>query len=250
MESLKNREAPGINRDVTKVVIVGAGGFGREVLEIFKDQNKVSKKWDILGFIDDNKQSQGAVINDYPVLGGLDWLQENHKGNMKCVVAIGTCETRRLVTVKLEKMGMSFCNIIHPSVIMSEFVKMGEGVIICAGSILTVNIEIGCHTHININSTIGHDAVIGAYSTINPTAIINGNNVLGEGVYVGTGATFIQGVSVGDWSTIGAGAVVVRDIPEKVVAVGVPARVIKIKETTLINSPESANKRLELQQIS
>ena len=211
------------------VVIVGAGGFGREVLEIFKDQNKISQAWNILGFIDENKELHGKAINNYPVLGGLDWLREHKNDCFGCVCAIGTCETRKQVVQKLQETGISFYNAIHPSVIMSEFVELGQDVIICAGSILTVNIKIGDHVHINLNSTIGHDAVIGSYCTINPTVKINGNNHLGEGVYVGTGATFIQEVSVGDWSTIAAGAVIIEDIAERVVAVGVPAKVVRRK---------------------
>lgn len=212
------------------VVIIGAGGFGREVLEIFKDQNKISKSWNILGFIDENKQLHGKILNGYPVLGDLDWLREHNNDNLGCVVAVGTCKTRKQVVERMQEIGVNFYNAIHPSVIMSEFVELGQGVVICAGSILTVNIRIGNHVHINLNCTIGHDAVIGRYCTINPTVKINGNNHLGEGVYVGTGATFIQRVSVGSWSTIGAGAVVTVDIPEQVTAVGVPAKVIKNKD--------------------
>lgn len=212
------------------VVIVGAGGFGREVLEIFKDQNRISRSWNILGFVDENKQLQEKTLNSYPVLGGLDWLREHNSDNLGCVVAIGTCETRKQVVERLQEIGVNFYDAIHPSVIMSDSVKMGTDVIICAGSVLTVNITIGDHVHININSTIGHDAVIGSYCTINPIVAINGNNHLGEGVYVGTGATFIQEVSIGSWSTIGAGAVVIGDIPEKVTAVGVPAKVVKSKD--------------------
>ena len=212
------------------VVIIGAGGFGREVLEIFKDQNKISRGWNILGFVDENKQLHGKILNSYPVLGGLDWLREHNNDNLGCVVAVGTCETRKQVVERLQEIGVNFYNAVHPSVIMSEFVEMGTDVIICAGSILTVNIKVGDHVHINLNCTIGHDAVIGRYCTINPIAAINGNNHLGEGVYVGTGATFIQRVSVGSWSTIGAGAVVTVDIPEKVTAVVVPAKVIKSKD--------------------
>ena len=209
------------------VVIVGAGGFGREVLEIFKAQNNISETWDILGFTDENKQLHGTTMNGYPVLGDLDWLREYNSDNLGCVIAITDCEARKQVAERLQEMGINFYNAIHPSVIMSEFVELGKDVIICAGSILTVNIKIGDHVIIYLNSSIAHDVVIGNYCTINPTAIINGNNHLGEGVYVGTGATFIQEVSVGDWSTIGAGAVVIDDIPGRVVAVGVPARVLK-----------------------
>ena len=211
------------------VVIVSAGGFGREVLEIFKAQNKISKTWDILGFIDEDKQLHGKIMNGYPVVGGLDWLREHNNNKLGCVCAIGTCETRKQVVEKLQEIGVNFHNAIHPSVIMSDFVELGKDVIICAGSILTVNIKIGDHVHIDTNCIVAHDAVIGGYCRLNPGVKINGNNQLGEGVYVGTGAIFIQGISVGSWSTIGAGAVVIEDIPEKVVAVGVPAKVIERK---------------------
>ena len=212
---------------MNSVVIIGAGGFGREVLEIFKDHNRVSKTWNILGFIDENKELHGKMVNGYPVLGDLDWLGKHNSSDLGCVCAIGACETRRRVVEKLEEVGINFCNAIHPSVIMSEFVELGQDVIICAGSILTVNISIGNHVHIDTNCTVAHDAVIGDYCRLNPGVRINGENHLGEGVYVGTGGTFIQKVSVGNWATIGAGAVVIDDIPERVVAVGVPAKVVK-----------------------
>jgi sugar O-acyltransferase (sialic acid O-acetyltransferase NeuD family) len=215
---------------VNSVVVVGAGGFGREVMEIFKDRNRVSKTWDILGFIDENKELHGKMVNGYPVLGGLDWLRRHNSSDLGCVCAIGTCETRKRVVKGLHRIGVNFYNAIHPSVIMSEFVELGTDVIICAGSILTVNIKIGDHVHIDTNCTIAHDAVIGSYCRLGPGVRINGKNLLGEGVYVGTGATLVQQISVGSWSTIGAGAAVTVDIPEKVTAVGVPAKVIKSKD--------------------
>ena len=213
------------------IVIVGAGGFGREVLEIFNDLNKQKKKWNILGFIDNNKAIHGKTINKYRVLGGLDWF-ENHR-DVGCICAIGEPKTKKKVVEMLKKMDVKFYNAIHPSVIMSEFIEFGEGIIICAGTILTVNIKIGNHVIINLNCTIGHDAVIEDYCSLMPTVKINGNNHLYEGVYIGTGAAFIHQVSVGAWSTIGAGAVVINDIPENVVAVGTPAKVIKYKEKTI-----------------
>ena len=212
------------------VVIVGAGGFGREVLEIFKDQNRVSTTWDILGFIDENKELHGKIVNGYPVLGGLDWVRKHNNDNLGCVCAIGICETRKRVVERLQEIGVNFYNAIHPSVIISEFVDLGQDVIICAGSILTVNIKIGDHVHVDTNCTIAHDAVIESYCRLGPGVRINGENHLGEGVYVGTGATFIQQVSVGTWSTIGAGSVVTEDIPEKVVALGVPTKIIRRKD--------------------
>ena len=215
---------------VNSVVIIGAGGFGREVLEIFKAQNRISATWNILGFIDDNKKLHGKVTNGYPVLGGLEWLKEHNNTNLGCVCAIGTCETRKQVVDRLQEISVNYCNAIHPSVIMSEFVELGHDVIISAGSVLMVNIKIGNHVHIDTNCTIAHDTVMKDYCRIAPGVIISGDDHLGEGVYVGTGATFIQGVSVGSWSTIGAGTLVIKDMPGNAIVVGVPAKVIKRKE--------------------
>ena len=208
-----------------KVAVIGAGGFGREVLEIFKDDNRINQKWEIMGFLDGNEEIHGTQINGYPVLGCLDWLADNP--DVGCVVAIGDPKTKKAVIDEMENRNAKFVNAIHPSVVMSEFVKLGKNVIICAGCILTVDIVIHDHVILNINSTVGHDTIIENYCSIMPAVNINGNNQLNEGVYVGTGATFIQEVSVGSWTTIGAGAVIVKDIPENVVAVGMPAKAIK-----------------------
>ncbi|MEA3458432.1 MAG: transferase, partial [Candidatus Thermoplasmatota archaeon] len=146
-----------------KVVVVGAGGFGREVMEIFKDENKIGKKWDIVGFIDEDLAIHGKCINGFPVIGGLDWLIENNSKEIGCVIAVGNPKTKKLIVDKLKNNEINFVNAIHPSVMMSEYVELGEDVIICAGTILTVNITIGNHVIININSTIGHDAIIKDY---------------------------------------------------------------------------------------
>ncbi|MDI7260831.1 MAG: hypothetical protein QME90_13025 [Thermodesulfobacteriota bacterium] len=90
--------------NITKpVVIVGAGGFGREALEIFKDCNKMSKTWNVLGFIDEDKRLYGKMINNLPVLGGLEWRREHNNSELGCICAIGTCETRKQVVEKLEE---------------------------------------------------------------------------------------------------------------------------------------------------
>lgn len=209
------------------IVIFGAGGFGRETLEILKDQNKIEKRWKILGFIDENKELHGKKINEHLVLGGFEWLRNNKSTELACVCSIGECETRKRIVEDINEIGILFHNAIHPSVVIKDFVELGKGIVIQAGAILAVNSKIGNHVHINFNSTIGHDAVIHDYCTISPQVAINGFNVLEEGVYVGTGASFIQDIKVGRWSTIGAGASVIRDIPERVTAVGVPAKAIK-----------------------
>ena len=209
------------------VVIVGAGGFGREVLEIFKCQNKISNIWGILGFIDEDSRLRGKMINGYPVLGDLGWFKEHDNKNLGCVCTIGECEARSQVVERLQKIGVKYYNAIHPSVVMSEFVELGNDVIIGAGSVLTANIKIGDHVHINLNTTVGHDTEIGDCCTINPMVAISGNCNIGRRTYIGSGTTVIQNISVGSDSIVGAGSVVIRNLPSNVTACGVPARVIK-----------------------
>ena len=119
---------------------------------------------------------------------------------------------------------------IHPNVRISQYVKMGHGNIICAGNILTVNIKLGNHVILNLDCTVGHDAIIGDYSTILPSVNISGNSIIKEGCFIGTNSAVIEGVSVGEWSIIGAGAVLTKDIPARCTAVGVPAKAIKFHQ--------------------
>jgi len=216
------------------IVILGAGGFGREVLDILIAQNKISKKWKILGFIDENLELEGKVLNGYPVLGSFEWFsraraQADTKG-VRVVCAIGDNISKKKVVKKATSLGLKFVNVVHPTVVITDFVALGDGVIICAGCILTNQITIGNHVIINLDVTIGHDTVIEDFCTLAPGVHVSGRNKIGEGTNIGTGAVTIQGITIGRWSVIGAGAVVARDIPDKVVAVGVPARPIKAVE--------------------
>jgi sugar O-acyltransferase (sialic acid O-acetyltransferase NeuD family) len=213
------------------IAILGAGGFGREVLDILIAQNKISKRWRILGFIDENPELKGKALNGYPVLGSFDWLSKANT-KVKVVCAIGDNVSKKKVVEKAKSLGLKFANVIHPTVVMTDFVALGEGVVICAGCILTNQIVIGNHVIINLDVTIGHDAIIEDFCTLSPGVHISGRNKIGEGANIGTGAVTIQGISIGRWSIIGAGAVVVQDIPEKVVAVGVPAKPVKHIEDT------------------
>ena len=211
-------------------------------MEILKAQNEIENRWEILGFLDDSQELRGKTINGFPILGGISWLSGRQAEEIKCICAIGDTATRKKVVDKIVKSGGQFCQAIHPTVITSETVELGEDVIICAGTILTVNISIDDHSIINLNCTIGHDAVIEKFCTLNPTASINGHDHLEEGVYIGSGATLIEGVRIGKWTTVGAGAVVIDDIPPGVVAVGVPAKPIKNKTSEEFRPSKSGGK--------
>lgn len=210
--------------------IIGAGGFGREVIWLVERINKVTPTWNIVGFLDDAEDVQNTVINGYEVLGGCDYLQ-NISEACWAVCTIGASKTRRKVVKKIKAYSnVIFPVLIDPSVVCSDLVQVGEGTIICAGTIVTVNISIGKHVILNLDCTVGHDAVLHDYVTVYPSVNISGNVVAEECVELGTGTLVIQGKRIEQETIVGAGAVVVKDIPAKCTAVGVPAKPIKFLE--------------------
>lgn len=203
------------------IVIIGAGGFGREVAWLIEDINKRKSEWNIKGFVDDNESIQGHEINGYKVIGNTNWLKEQ---KLYVVSAIGDPIIKKLIIEKLYGSKNKYPVLIHPSVIYSNSVSFGEGSIICSGNIITVNINIGKHVILNLGSTIGHDSKIGDYSTVLPSSNISGCVKIGECVSVGTKAAIIQGVSIINNTVIGAGTVVIKDIKESGTYIGVPAK--------------------------
>jgi sugar O-acyltransferase (sialic acid O-acetyltransferase NeuD family) len=215
---------------VKRVVIIGAGGLAREVADVFAACNQVRQDYEIVGFIDESPASHGSELNGLPVLGDLSWFDGVDKSEIWVSTGIGNPASRRKVVSKALKRGLQFCNVIHPTAVVTPFITYGVGVVITAGCILTNQIVIGNHVYLNLDCTVGHDATIDEFCNINPGVHVSGNVHLKVGCDVGTGAVIIQGVSVGEWSVIGAGAVVTTSLPANVTAVGLPARVIKTRE--------------------
>lgn len=206
-----------------KLVIVGDGGFAREVEWLVSRINAVNPEWEFLGFIDTDRRSAKVVGNDDYVTG--------YKDELYVAIAIGDSIIRERIYKKYKKNpNIHFANLIDPSVEYSDRVQLGEGNIICAGSILTVDIIIGNCNIINLDCTVGHDAVLGDFVTVNPGVNISGNTNIGSGCNIGTGVQVIQGLTIGKGTVVGAGAVVNRELPENCTAVGIPAKVIKRKQ--------------------
>lgn len=208
-----------------KIYIVGAGGFAREVAWLIEDINDKNPVWELAGFIDENKANVGKELNGYLVLGDVEYLNKQEKANV--VIAIGSGEARENLSKKIKN--HVYPILIHPSVIKSKYMTIDEGTIVCAGSIITTNINIGKHVIINLDCTIGHDVILENYTTILPSVNVSGNVVIDERTMIGTGTAIIQGLKIGKDSIIGAGAIVVKDIPNDCTAVGNPAKPIKFK---------------------
>ncbi|AKQ46469.1 hypothetical protein TH63_13895 [Rufibacter radiotolerans] len=207
------------------IVIVGAGGLGREVLMLLLQINQVSPVWDILGFYDD--VAPAGQLNGYPYLGTIAELNTTRKA-LHVALAIGSCQAKQAVVARLNNPLLAFPVLVHPSVLLSPAQEnhLGEGCIICQNCILTTNVTLGKHVLLNLACTIGHDAILGDFCSLMPQVAVSGGVRLGNGVYGGTNSSILQNLKVGAFTTIGAGAVVTKDLPSYCTAVGVPARII------------------------
>ncbi|MHC5063616.1 MAG: acetyltransferase [Planctomycetota bacterium] len=215
-----------------RVVILGAGGFAREVLDVFDAINASQpNSYEVLGFISEVEDDWLKIINDKPVLGGFDWFDSDPDHlQVRVICGVGSPPVRHRMIERCKKRGLAYVNAIHPQATMTRRVELGQGIVVTAGVILTNQITIGDHVHLNLHATVGHDARIDDYCTVAPGVNVSGNVHIGVGCDIGTGAAIIQHVSIGEWSVVGAGSVVNREIPANSTAVGVPAKVIKSRK--------------------
>ena len=209
-----------------KVAILGAGGHAREQLDLIAAINEVEDRYDVLGFIVDPQYAPpDGRLRGHPVLGGLEWISERRE-NVEVAAAIGASSARRHLVGRLRDLGARFSTLIHPSARIGEAVELGEGVIVSAGAVLTSDIEVGPHTHINVASSVSHDCVLGEFVSLAPGVRLSGNVRVGDGCQLGTGSVFSNRTSIGEWSITGAGTVVISAVAANCTVVGVPARVV------------------------
>ena len=207
-----------------KLIIVGAGDFGREVSWVVERINVQAATWELLGFVDDTPEKQGTVIDGYPVLGPISMLEAVTE-EVWVVCSIGTGRTRRKVMERvLANKNLHPATLIDPAAIVGRNARVGEGCVVCAGTVLAISSRLEAHTIVNLNCTIGHDTVLDPFCTVHPGTNVSGKVHVGACTDIGTGTKIIQGLSVCSECTLGAGSVVVRNITEPGTYVGVPAR--------------------------
>jgi sugar O-acyltransferase (sialic acid O-acetyltransferase NeuD family) len=201
------------------LVIIGAGGHGREVHDVV-----LALDLEFIGFAADEPVDHELIAPRGPHLGGIADALKRH-GGASYVVAVGDGKARKRLSGLADAAGLRAATLIHPEAIVGSInVVIGSGSVICAGAQVTTDVEIGVHTHLNRGAQVGHDARIGDFVTLHPGAVLSGGVRLGEGVTIGTNATVIPQMTIGAWTMIGAGATVVTDLPAGLTAVGSPAR--------------------------
>lgn len=198
-----------------KLIIIGAGSLGVMTLDTALEMNF----YEDIYFMDDGKDS-GELIHGFKVIGGMkDLLLQDI--NTDYVIAIANNKVRKKIAEQYE---LNYVNIIHPTVSLSRFSKIGTGNIIMPNSSIDPETVIEDHVVINKNNSLGHNVIMKNYTQASPGCNLGGT--INEGTFIGLGGIVLPEISVGSWSIIGAGAVVTKNIPENSTAVGMPAKLI------------------------
>lgn len=208
------------------LIIIGAGGCGREVLQWAKDVNKHASTWNIKGFLDDNPDALSGKNCASVIVSAVDDYMPATDDVFVCAVA--NPSFRKQAVERLKSRGAVFTNVIHPTAIVSDNSRLGEGTVLYPFTVITDNAVLNDFCIINKYSTAAHDVVLGEYCTVSAFCDITGHCTLGDYVFMGTGSKLTPGVNIGDSAFICAGSVVFGNIKPGVKVLGNPARRVNI----------------------
>lgn len=212
----------------TPLVIVGSGGFSRETVEAVNAINAASTDgpvWDVLGYLDDDPARKGQSFVGVEVLGGTERLAE--LPDAKVVVGPGYPAARRTIVERLALPPERYATLIHPRAVVPPSCTIGEGTVILAGVVCTVDVTIGAHVGVMPNVVFTHDDQIGDYVFVTASVALAGTVRVGDGAYLGQSATVRERLTIGAGAFVGMGAVVTKDVPAREVWVGSPARFVR-----------------------
>lgn len=215
---------------IRDIVIIGAGGFAREVEWLIRDINESAAQFRFAGYLVSDLSRVGEHDSHEQIIGDLGWLAQND--TVSVAIGIGNPAVRLRLGRELAQQhpGLDWPTLLHPSVrIDRSSASIGRGVLLTAGVIGTVDVTLDEFAMVNLACTLGHECRIGAGTVLNPTVNISGGVEIGEAVLIGTGAQVLQYVKVGNGSVVGAGAVVLKEVPEGQTVAGIPARVLERK---------------------
>ena len=208
-----------------RIIVVGAGGHAQVVADIVLSRAAYGDQLALMGFVDDNVALVGGELLGAPIFGSIAMLRTIQHDAI--VVAIGDNQRRAQVYEQLRAQGENIATLAHPRATLAAGAKLGAGSVVMAGAVINTQAVIGPNVIINTGATVDHHARISAHVHIAPGVHLGGAVTLGEGAFLGVGTNVIPSRSIGAWSVVGAGATVTHDLPERVVAVGTPAKIIR-----------------------
>ncbi|HYH61579.1 MAG TPA: NeuD/PglB/VioB family sugar acetyltransferase [Solirubrobacterales bacterium] len=201
-----------------EIVIVGAGGHGRETLDIV---DALGEEWRFAGFVDDGEVvAERLERRDASVVA----LEDLDAAAVRYVIGIGDSVAREAVDARMSGAGFEAATLVHPRATIGGDVRLALGVVLAAGAQVTTNVSLGRHTQLNVGACVSHDCEVGDFVTLSPGVYVNGECEVGDSVFFGTGAIVTPRTRIGAGAKVGAGAVVLDDVPEGATVVGVPAR--------------------------
>jgi sugar O-acyltransferase (sialic acid O-acetyltransferase NeuD family) len=204
------------------VTILGAGGHAKVVISTL-----LSADVKIDRILDDNPDKWGTRMLSMEITGPLSEINNSSTGDV--IIAIGDNRTRKHIVEKFQHTRWAMA-VVHPDAYVHPSVRLGSGTIVFAKAVIQPDAVIGDHCVVNTGATIDHDCRIGNYVHVAPGVNLAGEVCLEEGVFCGIGGKVITGVTIGKWTTVGAGGVVIKDLPEYSLAAGVPARIIRVEK--------------------
>ena len=210
-----------------KLVILGAGGLARELANAVADINQRSQTFEVLGYLDDERELVGQRRLELSVLGTVEWLAEHKPSDLWTIAAVGDGYLREKLARVAKQHGTPLATIIHPRAIIGSGGTIEAGVYVAAGCVITVDVCLGKCALVNMNCTIAHDVNVGNYVSIHPGARISGEVTVGDYALVGTQAVILNKCTIGRGAVVAMGAVVAHDVPNDTLVAGNPARPVK-----------------------
>ena len=203
------------------IIIVGASGYGREVLRIIENINEVTPTWNVLGFLDDNPNALDGVECEYKIIGLIKDWQPKPDQWLACALAFPA--VKKKVVEMLKDRGAEFATIIHPNAVVNPRCTIGEGTVITNSCSISDNAHVGVFCTI-LGSGVAHDARVGDYSTLSGRCQLNGHVEVGGMVYMGCGVLVAPSIKIGDGATVGIGSVVISKVKAGTKVFGNPAK--------------------------
>jgi UDP-perosamine 4-acetyltransferase len=205
-----------------KLVILGASGHAKVIIDILKGLNR----YDIIGCLDATFKEQ--EVAGVKVIGDDSKLPQLYSDGIRhAFVAVGDNRLRDKLASQVINLGFVLINVISINAFLSTSVKLGHGIAIMPGAVLNVDVKVDDNVIINTGAGVDHDCVLATGCHVAPGCFLAGNVVIGKGVFLGVGCKVIPKIKIGEWSVVGAGAAVTKDLPPYSLAVGVPAKIIK-----------------------